>query len=559
MPIFEVEKDGEIYEVDAPSMEVAASAFDTPQEPFSGDTPQSAMSTKDKLLNAAMTGAKGAGWLGKNLAQGAAALPGMVADVPANLADIVAAGLNKMGANIPATPSFMRPGQSFQEGMEQLNPMERTDAERLAGNIVQGLSGAGVGIAAGKAMQAVPALAEAGKVLAMAPKTQLAASATAPIGSDAVRQSGGGELAQMAGGTAAAMTVPIAGITTQSRLLARTPVLGRLTRNAVANDITRNELQSFAGPYRQAIIQRLQQTSPQFQPTVGEALADMPEATSLVALQKKIARIGSPDDAGSPAMKFNMRAAEQRRSLDKFSAGEKSKSLALKDQAIQAVEAANKAGNGLDPDSLIKTIVSIRDTPGVFERKGVASALDGVIDTIQRSVEKNGYLNAESAHAIRMNIGKDIRAAFTGKETPEKDFLAKIQKPIQEEIDRQMVAAGGTTWPDFLKTFSESRKTIKAETDKKAVYRKAASSANVDASHIAGPAGAAIPFNPLDARVAVFNAFIRRLGGNLEPPVTRSIADALLDPKQAADILSQTGDDALKRQFMAAALQSRGN
>ena len=153
----------------------------------------------------------------RDLMSGATAAPGMVADVvsmPATgLRNLATAGYNKItGSNIPARPMIGGNAQDLEQVLDAAGyPKPESDTERMLSAMTRGVAGAATGMGAGAALGAA-ASANAGaqrlaQMLTAAPKTQLAAGAASPAAGEAVRQAGGGPVAQTAAELATGLVV----------------------------------------------------------------------------------------------------------------------------------------------------------------------------------------------------------------------------------------------------------------------------------------------------------------------------------------------------------------
>jgi hypothetical protein len=151
----------------------------------------------DTLGNKAMRYGKEAvrqiGMTGKNLAEGVVGTAGLITDTPAMIGEALTGR---------QAPQWMKPAQSFVQGMEQLGGKELAPAnatERVVGDITRATGGAIGGLGAGQAMtrSASPMIRSAGEMLS-SPKGAFAPAVTSSLASGITRESGGGPAAQLA-------------------------------------------------------------------------------------------------------------------------------------------------------------------------------------------------------------------------------------------------------------------------------------------------------------------------------------------------------------------------
>ena len=141
---------------------------------------------------------RGLGLGTRAVAQGVAAVPGMVTDA------LIAKPLNAAADAVLGEGDGPRL-QMLKEATGNLMtyaglPQPETASERVAQDIVEGGAGAAVGVGSGAAMAkaASPIVAGVGEMLAQSPGMQVASGASAGAASGATREAGGGEGAQLA-------------------------------------------------------------------------------------------------------------------------------------------------------------------------------------------------------------------------------------------------------------------------------------------------------------------------------------------------------------------------
>jgi hypothetical protein len=157
----------------------------------------------DTLGNKAMRYGKEAvrqiGMTGKNLAEGVVGTAGLITDTPAMIGEALTGR---------QAPQWMKPAQSFVQGMEQLSGKElapessqyvSAPVQRVIGDVQRAVGGGIGGLGAGQAMtrSASPMIRSAGEMLS-SPKGAFAPAVTSSLASGITRESGGGPAAQLA-------------------------------------------------------------------------------------------------------------------------------------------------------------------------------------------------------------------------------------------------------------------------------------------------------------------------------------------------------------------------
>jgi hypothetical protein len=147
----------------------------------------------NKELRFAREATRQIGMTGKNLAEGVVGTAGLITDTPAMIGEALTGR---------QAPQWMKPAQSFVQGMEQLGGKELAPAnatERVVGDITRATGGAIGGLGAGQAMtrSASPMIRSAGQMLS-SPKGAFAPAVTSSLASGVTRESGGGPAAQLA-------------------------------------------------------------------------------------------------------------------------------------------------------------------------------------------------------------------------------------------------------------------------------------------------------------------------------------------------------------------------
>lgn len=160
-------------------------------------TPSAVDTFENKAMRYGREAMRQGGIAGKNLAEGVVGTFGLITDTPAKNYDAAA----YLAGGKPS-PQWMKPAESFIQGMEQLGGPElqpRDATERVVGDVQQGIGGAIGGLGAGQTLTkfAAPAAQRIGEILSSV-KGAFAPAVASPLASGIVKESGGGRGAQLA-------------------------------------------------------------------------------------------------------------------------------------------------------------------------------------------------------------------------------------------------------------------------------------------------------------------------------------------------------------------------
>lgn len=144
------------------------------------------------------------GRAGRNIGQGALALPAMIGDAPATT----------FNAASSLAGSDMRAPRAFSDSLQALDSpylQDRSAAERVSSDIQRALAGAATGIGIGSAMTNAlsPVAQGVGNTLQAAPIMQGVSATTGATASGLTREHGGGPIAQLAAGIAGGIAPPL--------------------------------------------------------------------------------------------------------------------------------------------------------------------------------------------------------------------------------------------------------------------------------------------------------------------------------------------------------------
>ncbi len=290
--------------------------------------------------------------------------------------------------------------------------------------------------------------------------------------------------------------------------------------------ILRSNLINMLGPHRQSVIKALEDSGELVKgshPTVGEALADVPEAKLLAAYQRAVSR--TTGDLGkektSPAAQFAQRKAEQeaarleaqvgigkdKKTVEDAWAALKNKTDPMRIGALDSVnrsatkpkqpdtaplsvnaarwqkmqgknvdlpkvseEAARwqgmqdeiygKFSKGIQPVVLVNKINSIATAPGAA--KITSRVMSSINEDIIAKTRPDGSIDANDLYTIRKEIGNIIKSQSKETENWDKRLTGGLQKQVQNAIDDSIEGSGGAGWKSYLKTYKKDVKKVRA-------------------------------------------------------------------------------------------------
>jgi hypothetical protein len=401
---------------------------------------------RDILSQATREGARAVGMAGKQIAQGALALPGVVTDAPANVYEA-------MSGN--EAPSYTKPYQSFYNALENPLLAERNAVERVAGNVGRAVSGGGSSVAVGNMLSrsAAPVAQGIGNVMQANPGMQVASAVTGAGASGITREAGGGTGAQVAAGLIGGVAPPIVSTGTQLLTNVSKNALRPLTKSGqqqIASDILKSNADDAATAANN--LRNATEIIPGSARTTGEASKDI----GLLALEKGI--------RGKNAAEFGQRISEQnsarQAALSKV-AGTKAdiaNAQKARDAATGPMRDAAIANSGTVKVSQVRdTIDSLLTTPA-GKRETVSSVLKWAKETI----------GDEADAAALYEKRKDLQLAMQGKlqpsnkDAPNASTLALARKELKLVVDSldNEIEAAAPGFKAYLKRYADLSKPI---------------------------------------------------------------------------------------------------
>lgn len=262
-------------------------------------------------------------------------------------------------------------------------------------------------------------------------------------------------------------------------------------------------------------------------PTTAQAVAHIPQGTTLQALQRSVA--AQPFNS----IAYNERFAGQQAALKAAKAEIDQITAPIREKALGAA----KANGGV----LTKDILSQLPPSSDPLIAGTPIAGKVMADT-RKLLETNtdpatGRINPETLYQFRKAGLGQIIAANAGTDVKASTYAQmNTAKSVQQAIDSAIVKAGGTEWPTYLKTYSEHMKPLDAA-------EKATDAMYSPAQPTSMGGGAGMPDSPHVPHVLSPKAMAANYGLGLrrrllEKAVSKHLGETLIDPAATADVLA---------------------
>jgi len=377
------------------------------------------------------------GLTGRGAVTGIAGLPMMAGDALNQLINSIT------GSNIPPA------SQSLQSLMTRAGvPEPRTGTERVAQDVVAGMTGVGAapaiarGLSQGGQRMMAPLLERLG--------TQTLASGTAAGAAGGIREGGGGTGAQMAGGLAAGMLAPsTAGLVGA----------GRGTARALTQPFTQSGQERMAGRLltEQATdpmqaMRNLEMATPQIprsQPTMGATAGDY----GLSSLERTASQL--PEASGQYAQRLAQNNLARNLLLEKYT---KDTALenAIKKRDIIGGEILKKVFSQktpVKPYTVISKIDNILKSD-VGSRTVVKEQLNEFKKQIQEEVNEVGFADPGRLYSIRKNINDIIEGNLAGPKAENAKKLASGELIEIRKVLDEVIESGAPDFKEFLRTYS---------------------------------------------------------------------------------------------------------
>ena len=376
------------------------------------------------------------GLTGRGAVTGIAGLPMIAGDALNQLINSIT------GSNIPPA------SQSLQSLMTRAGvPEPRTGTERVAQDVVAGMTGVGAapaiarGLSQGGQRMMAPLLERLG--------TQTLASGTAAGAAGGIREGGGGTGAQMAGGLAAGMLAPsTAGLVGA----------GRGTARALTQPFTQSGQERMAGRLltEQATdpmqaMRNLEMATPQIpgsQPTMAATAQDY----GLASFERTASQL--PEGAGQYAQRLAQNNQARNVLLDKYTADNAlTAALAKRDEVTSGIRTrAFSESTPVKPSPVILKINQILQSP-VGARDMVRSQLNDIKSRIQAEVSDGGFSDPARLYSVRQDIADIIEGNVVGSKAENTRKVASKQLiEIRQALD-EIIESGAPGYQEYLRMY----------------------------------------------------------------------------------------------------------
>lgn len=256
-------------------------------------------------------------------------------------------------------------------------------------------------------------------------------------------------------------------------------------------------------------------------PTLGDVMANIPEGSPLIALEKITAKT-----AGGPSAAFGARRAEQQAAITAAEEARNAVTMPMKDAAISGALGGVKAKPVLDQIDQIAT------TPGYRASDVVTKSLGAIRDKLESLGGVSGTLHPEDLYTVRKEIGSTIQKFATENANWDKGLTAKLERQLQLGIDDAIEKAGGAGWKDYLAEYAKRSKAIDAYKARLDLAKNPLQVTNLQGGlNIGDETRTHLP-NMLSRPMMVVNAIGKALGRNIETQIDAAAALRSLEPAE---------------------------
>ncbi len=408
---------------DAPAAATTANPFDRFAPPKAADWKPD-LSTAGRVL----------GLTARNAIQGAAALPGMIANIPGGIynagADLVQ-GYHAPSRDPNAPFRFSSMGQNVSDLLTKTGlPEPATMGERLGGDIQQGMSGAGAGLGIAQGLKALQGpVAAIGRTLGANPVKQVIGGATGGLAAGGAQEAGLPVPAQIAAGLVAG-AAPFAG--NMAAGLAR------------GGQLTAAEQRATTAGY-----------------TIPPATMDQPSVLSKL-LGAWSGKVKSQQAASVKNQALTNQIAAGSLGLPRDTLLDDNVFSNLRQKAGQAYEAVKQAVPVISTDAQFQKDIQSLDNlnsqvgthfPGLVKNDAITS----LVNELGSKADFPAPAGVEAVKILRANSTKNLQAIGD----PEKHALGFAQREtanaVDDLLDRNVSASGS---PDLVNQYRAARQLI---------------------------------------------------------------------------------------------------
>lgn len=314
-------------------------------------------------------------------------------------------------------------------------------------------------------------------------------------------------------------------------------VLWRYIKNAVGEKNVPATIEA-AKAFQEAIPPEpigLGATTQGYKSTTSEALAGMPEASPLSAIQDMTARTkGGPSAVFGERLKQNASALAQARQAGVMTA--------MKGAA--AVAAAAKGGVEAAP--IQSTLTKLLDDTKIDADKGTRTVLKEFANEIDRVVSPDGKIDPVALNQFRMQLGSSLKKIAASENVAYDDvLLGGAQKQIQSAIDGEMSRAldrageNPQAYKEYLNEYKQRMQAIRDVEARKALAEKPPQPTDLSGGQqMAVEQGLKFP-NLLSRTAMMGNFILRHAGRRIEPEVDALATEVFTNPGRYAEFASK--------------------
>lgn len=225
-------------------------------------------------------------------------------------------------------------------------------------------------------------------------------------------------------------------------------------RQRLAQEFVRNTVPAEAVPQVQAAIRNPNAYVEGSIPSVGEAVAHIPEAANLASLQAKMAN--SPEVAPIFAARDTANEAARANAVAKLGGEFVSDAEKARTELTAPMrEAALTAAKPVQAESLANALETVANSKA-YKGSGIAEDSLKYFANAFRDAATEGVVTPEAMYNIRKRVGQDIQGLAAQKGINSLDATAiKADTSIKNIIDNAIEATGGKGWKDYLTAFEQ--------------------------------------------------------------------------------------------------------
>lgn len=400
------------------------------------------------------------GRTGKNIAQGALALPAMVMDVPAAA---VNAGSALAGSDFRAPKVFSDAVSGLDQALPALAP--RNNWERAEDRIAQGVAGAatGVGIGGALAGSARPVVAGVGRTLAQGPAIQGASAVTGGTASEIAREAGAGQGGQLVAGLAGgfAPSATVAGGAAALRGGFRGGEAGRQTLERNVSDFGRLGTtptigQGTEGRVQRAVESLLARSPGGAGPMVRRAEGQAQELSD--AIEARAAQLMGKSSAEQAGRQIERSIRGPGGFMENF--------RAVQAKAYDALDRFIPGARGIDVSNTRRALAELNaDIPGAENLSGQFrnSRLAGIQRDLERDLTPDTLTNTpgtmpyEALKKLRTLVGNELSDAGLASDVPRSKW-----KTLYAALSRDLEKAAADAGPQARQAWSRANTITRA-------------------------------------------------------------------------------------------------